>query len=577
MTTLVALALSSSAALLVPSDPVPPRALLSNVPGAPTSLVPGLGGVSFQPGASVTHFDRVYAHPSGHWAITAFADLPSSRDECLIVDGALVLQEGSPAPWTAGADCGTIDQRVGVNSSGDFVLATNVSGTVDDDYVAGRIGGTWTTFAQEGGAVPGLAGATLDDTIDSPLLLDDGRAGYAADGIDGLGSTSIDDVLVLGGALLLQEGVTAPAGQAGGASRAIENFDLGDFWASGDGTSWLVQGDLEGSSSSDDVVVVDGAIVLQEGEPVAGSGFVDPIASSGIHGVSMTPDGTWFARGENAGGGADWVVRSGALVASTGAPVFAGSAEVWDDADVEDTFTGAAGNGLGDYVVAGATLRADGSASAVVAINGAGVVARTGDPVDVDGNGLLDDGLFLHAFGTGDLALTDDLRVLAVVTLGDASGSPVAQALVELDARGPVWTRFCEAGANSTGATGSLNARGTAGADANDLVLCAGALPPSAFAIAIASHGTADQLGAFGGDGRLCLASPFAPFRSLGDIGVVAADGSVEFALDLTSVPWPGGAASVAPGETLYFQVLHRDWLPGPTSNLTEALGVTFR
>ena len=63
-------------------------ALLSNVVGGGTDAVPGLGGVTFRPGAGNTHFDRVYAHPTGHWVLTAFADLPSDRDECLIRSGA---------------------------------------------------------------------------------------------------------------------------------------------------------------------------------------------------------------------------------------------------------------------------------------------------------------------------------------------------------------------------------------------------------------------------------------------------------------------------------------------------------
>ena len=78
-------------------------ALLSNVVGGGTDAVPGLGGVTFRPGAGNTHFDRVYAHPTGHWVLTAFADLPSDRDECLIRSGELVAREGSVAPWIPGA------------------------------------------------------------------------------------------------------------------------------------------------------------------------------------------------------------------------------------------------------------------------------------------------------------------------------------------------------------------------------------------------------------------------------------------------------------------------------------------
>ncbi|MEE2941074.1 MAG: hypothetical protein VX460_11855 [Planctomycetota bacterium] len=88
-------------------------ALLSNVVGGGTDEVPGLAGVTFQPGAGTSHFDRVYAHPEGHWVLTAFADLPSDRDECLIRSGELVAREGAVAPWVPGGAerCGTLDQR----------------------------------------------------------------------------------------------------------------------------------------------------------------------------------------------------------------------------------------------------------------------------------------------------------------------------------------------------------------------------------------------------------------------------------------------------------------------------------
>ena len=141
------------------------------------------------------------------------ADLPSARNECLIVNGELVIQEGSPAPWTGGTEsCGTIDTRCAVNASGDVVLSTNTSGTVADDYVATRIAGVWGFSAREGDALPGGSGALLDDTIDSGVLLDDGTVGYAADGLDGTATLDVDDdAIVLGGQVLLRKGVGFPA------------------------------------------------------------------------------------------------------------------------------------------------------------------------------------------------------------------------------------------------------------------------------------------------------------------------------------------------------------------------------
>ena len=115
------------AAAQAPQGPVP-EVLLTNVPGAERSGVPGLPGVAFEPGTGTTHFDRIYGHPGGHWILTAHADLPSGEDECLIADGELVLREGDLAPWATGGErCGTLDRRCSINGRGDLVFATNTS------------------------------------------------------------------------------------------------------------------------------------------------------------------------------------------------------------------------------------------------------------------------------------------------------------------------------------------------------------------------------------------------------------------------------------------------------------------
>lgn len=554
----------------------PATVLLTNLPGAPGAMVPGLGSVPFEPGTGTNHFDRVYGHPSGHWVLTCNADLPASNNECLIVDGQLAIQEGEPAPWTAGENCGTIDQRCAVNAAGEFVFATNTSGSLNDDHVAGFIGGAWVSLAREGGPVPGLAGATLDDAIDSPLLLDDGRVGYAADGIDGVLGTDQDDVLVFAGDVVMQEGVTFPGGQAG-AARAVENFDLGDYFASADGAHWIAQGDLEGATSSDDVVMVDGAVVVQEGQVIPGSGFAEPVDSSGIFGVSMDAGGSWYARGDNDGTNDDWVLRDGLVIATTGQPVTPGATERWDDGRFSNGFFAHAGNGVGNVVIGGTTDAADPMADAVLVLDGMAVVAREGDPVDVDGNGVFDDGVFIDTFGDDDLVLQDDLTILAVVTLRDAAGQRLGQGLISIDAgSGQIGTEFCDAVANSTGLTGRLRGTGSTSLGGNALALEAVNLPPGTFAIMMV--GTArDAMPAFaGGLGLGCAGGRFGAYRRPGEVLTVSAGGTLGFSVDLTAIRAGGADVPAVPGETLVFQVLHRDGASAGlrTSNTTTAVEV---
>lgn len=550
-------------------------ALLSNVAGGGTDAVPGLGGVTFRPGAGNTYFDRVYAHPTGHWVITAFADLPSDQDECLIRSGELVAREGSVAPWIPGGAelCGTLDQRCAVNSSGGFAFATNSSGTVDDDWIVTHHGGEWGHVAREGDPVPGLPGATLDDALDSCVLLDDGRAGYAADGIDGLGSVSVDDVLVLGEQVLMQEGVTIPAGQASGTEGPIENFDLGDFWTAADGSRWLVQGDLAGDTAKDDVVVVDGQVVLQEGVPVPASGHVAPISSGGVRGACMDASGAWLARGGNTGGH-DWVVRNGSIVAETGAPLTPGVQERWDDAGFAPGFFAAAGNGCGSYVVGGVTDHADAALDAVLVLDGLRIIARESDPVDLDGDGAFDDGVFIDTFGDDDLALTEELRALCVVTLKDTTGARVGQALVSIHAAGGVGTPHCPPSVNSSGEVATLSAAGSLDAAADGLRLLLAGGPRGESAILVVGRDRGHQPGFGGTSGALCIAAPFSLLGGPGQVARIDGAGRACFAADPTGLP-SGGAL---PGETWQFQGWFRDvdFSGAPSSNTSTAVEVQF-
>ena len=578
------------AAAVTPQAPVA-EVLLTNVVGAERAEVPGLPGVMFEPGTGTTHFDRVYGHPGGHWILTARADLPPGEDECLIVNGTLVLREGDPAPWAGGSeDCGTLDRRCAINGSGDFVFATNTSASALDDYLPVRWStGAWGTAAREGAPVPGLPNARLDDAIDSPILLDDGRVGYAADGIDGVASVGEDEVLILGDALLMQEGVSVPAGQVGGGQYALENLDLGDFWAALDGSSWLVLGDLEGPTSQDDVLLVDGAVALQEGALVPASGFAEPIARDGIHGASMDGSGRWFARGSNASTGADWVVCSEVstggsvatlgLLCTTGGSITPGSTERWDDADLPEGFVGVAGNRMGDHVLIGGTDHLDPSRDSVVVLNGAHVVAREGDGVDLDGNGWADDGLFIDAFGEEDLVLTDALELLVVTTLRGVTGTREGQALLRLQLDPGIGQVICEGLPNSTGPGARLVAMGSGALSDNTLSLRGVGLPAESAALFMFSRSPGLVLQPGGSQGQLCLSGALGRFLGTGEVGPATADGLAALQVDLTDLPLGGGGGLLVPGDTLYFQVWYRDGLPagGATNNLTSAIAVTLR
>jgi len=544
----------------------------TNFPGAPSNEVPGLPGVAFDPGTTSTlDFDRVYGSGNGNWILTAAADLATSEDEVLIVNGMLAQQEGQPGPWTGGTEnCGTIDTRVSVNASGDFVFATNTDGAGNDDYIVTNVGGVWGFAAREGDAIVGLPGNTYDDIIDSPLITDTGLVGFAADGVDGTVTTTEDDLLILGDVVLLQEGVSSPTGQSG--AEFIENFDFSDFFASADGSSWAVQGDLTGSTSDDDVVIVDGAVVLQENVIIPGSGFANPVDGGGILGIFMDAGGNWFARGNNDTSEIDWVVRNGDVIAKVGDPIVAGGTELWSDAEFSACFFLHVGNANGDYVIGGVS---DGpsESNGVLVLNGTEVICREGDPVDIDGNGMFDDDVFINTFGNDDAHLTDDGTFYMVVTIKDGMDNGVGQAFISIDLDTSLGTNYCTAIANSTGGTASITATGSNVAADNDLTLTATGMPAQQFGIFVTSQTQGATLIA---SGNLCVAGNIVRFQEPGQVLQSDMDGAFSLQIDTTSLP-AGVPTPIMAGETWNFTAWYRDTgMMGPTANFTDGVEITF-
>jgi hypothetical protein len=141
----------------------------------------------------------------------------------------------------------------------------------------------------------------------------------------------------------------------------------------------------------------------------------------------MTGNGDWFARGDLTDD-SDWAMRNGTVVAYSGDPIVSGATELWGDA-----LAALAGNTVGDWVLAGNTDNADPDLDSVVVLNGTTVLLREGDGVDLDGNGVADDGAEISGFSPNDLVLGADLTLLAFVTLRDStSGTALGDAFVVL-------------------------------------------------------------------------------------------------------------------------------------------------
>jgi hypothetical protein len=425
---------AEAAAAAAKSDMAAPfdvTVIFTDIAGHPTAAVPGYPGVQF------SSFDRPYGSPNGNWIMSSDTDRATGTDEALLVNGAVALFEGDSAAWTAGELVGFIDQRMDINDTGDWVFATNTDGaTAADEYIVQSVGGVLSAAAQEGSAIPALipplngAGPfTWGTTLDSPVIAADGTVGFSSDTIGGAITTE-NDILVLGTSLHAQEGVTVPAGQLG--AEFWENFDVSDFFITPDGLHWLAQGDLTGTTTSDDVVVADGSVVLQEDVIIPGSSFVNPIDGSGIIGVFMDAGGNWFTRGNNDTTEQDWVVRNGVVIAAIGDPIYVGATEVWDDTIYTSGYFFHVGNSGGDWVIGGVSDAVTTSDGVLVA-NGTVEVAREGEPLDLDGNGTFDDNAYINTFGNDDAVLTDGRVLYMVITMRDDTGASIGDAFVSVD------------------------------------------------------------------------------------------------------------------------------------------------
>lgn len=410
------------------------RAIYTAIPGHPTAQVPGL------PGDEFGLFERPYRSETGEkWILRARTGTFIADENVIMVGeggaGDLVAYEGQTAPWAPSEVISTLDIQCGINAAGQFVFGSNTNNgpnDADEYLITGQLGSSALTVAlRQDDEVPGFPGVTHGDLIDDEQILADGSIAYRTINAVGLASDE-DTLLIVGDTVIVQEGITIPAGQLFAFMEPWDAFDFQGFYVSADGSDVLIDGDVEGDTIRDEMLVYNGTVVLQESGVI--SGFVNPIAGgfTGIRESSMMSNGDWFSRGTNSGGGQDWVVRNSLPVAATGLAIHAGTTEAFADGDTFNTFLAMAGNNLGDYVIACFTDNADPDRNTVLLLNRTEVIMREGDPVDVDSNGAYDDDAFLAGFHEDQMFMTDNGSVYFIGFLRDGSGADLGEAFLRL-------------------------------------------------------------------------------------------------------------------------------------------------
>lgn len=396
------------------------------VEGAP---VPGLPGVTIAPGG----LGRPTPSPDRRWWVmragTTDGGAVLLRGEGEVVE--VVARTGGwpQIPSALGGEWPprTIDVVAAVDDAGLVAFSGETTEPASlDSFVAKQMPGGWVRVAQEGVAVPALGpnvwygasrgGVTLSAWGDTSF--------YASLQGPGTTPTSREALLALdGGQLLARSGVMLPAGQVNGEFAAYRTFGvvgdpLGGFAADPWGARWMARCSLDADASHDEVAVMNGVVVAQEGAPGLEPGCVGA-ANAPAEFVGVDAAGRWCLVGACATGGS-WVALEGQVLERSGGAIPGGSGESWAGGGA--VFVLAATGAAGGLFVGGRSASGGLTGQCVVGPDGL-VVLRSNDAVDLNADGVFNDGAFVRGL-VPHLGLVDDAsRLWAVVELRGADAA----------------------------------------------------------------------------------------------------------------------------------------------------------
>lgn len=417
--------------------------------GWPTAILQdsGVGANSFADGAGTIPFDRfdrpVKSGAGSKWIMLARNTGPTSSDSMFITGAGtgynLVALEGT-TQFEPNRFFETSDRYVDINANGDWVGIGNLNGGASNDdevvYAGNFTGSVLSLPFREGQAV--ASGDTLGTSNYGPGITDSGAVsfGYSTPA----STTSIQYFTNSGSARVLQDGdpLIGSATPFSTASFSGRNA----FQTTSDGASWLVIGNL-GSSGGTQVVVKDRTIVLSSGDSFSGHVVSSILGEQNI----LQDNGDWLTRvrfSDGTGG----AIKNGAALAISGDLVggdFVG--EHWSEgpwtSSSDTTFAIVTGNSRGDVVLGGFTDNADAALNFVWTYNGMEFL-RTGDQLDLDGDGLLDDAyIFTSNYTTASPAqlggfLADDGYFYTLADWRSADGAVTGDAFIRVLAPEPM-------------------------------------------------------------------------------------------------------------------------------------------
>ncbi|MBL8060665.1 MAG: dockerin type I repeat-containing protein [Chthonomonas sp.] len=426
----LALLAACSAAFSVPTS------LYSTVATSSSSLVPGSSIRRY------TAIQRPASNPNGTYlgfnALTS--DGTSAQAYTFGTYGSpssftFPLMVGGPWPLNTSLNAsGSNRGAMGVNDSGVFAITggQNAGGAATDEHVLTYNGSTFSIIIQEGQIEPNLGGAYAT-AITAPHILADGTVCFQTGG-----TTTVNiGALMKGTTVLAKRTETIPAGQLTVTPQTIQRFTNDGFRMGGVDMSYIYQCWLGTDTTTRNSVVVDGTVVAQQGFSLPGSDVTTAVdvlpTSNAVSMSSMSTRNRHYAFRGTFVGGQDFAVFG--TVGGSKSFVYEGDA-IANDSEIWTVIDGTGVNSYNERIITGSTDNPDaGLASAVVFNNGYfnQVVLRRGDGVDLNGNGLADDGYNFYRVNNDNWTFCDNNRLFMACELRATGATASVGSMLVID------------------------------------------------------------------------------------------------------------------------------------------------
>ncbi len=425
-----------------------PTVIFSNIQSSPTSDVPGIPGLKFSVPTQGSPFERPFGSPDGRrWAFRGLAagGIMIAGAGTNGTDALVVARRNEPSFFDSGVTYVLFRSGPGINDAGSIAFSADTNAPTSSDEIVARgvlVGNGETPhyefdlIAREGLPAPGLPpGVGYGSGAGLVHVLSDDRVAFGSAGLTGIGgdavfiNTALDD-----GQVLIQSGVTIPAQQVAGGSFALLYTD--DFHADAGGANYLYAGRL---TNGHDFIAFNNHVVAERLLPLPGGYpgvFKDPDLFEDDGTVSPYNGHYAFRCAADFDGGRDHVVVvDGRVVAATGDPIVPGSDINWRNGDNSSTpFVITSINSQGDYLIGGIGQRGPIPQGWIWVWNGTTIVRFGLMAVDLNGDGLGNDGLTLGDVQSDDAYLTDAGRIYFAGSVRNNIGQAVGEAFMWMPA-----------------------------------------------------------------------------------------------------------------------------------------------